>query len=357
MNQFLCKKNIVIKVGILSVLLLLLQIHSIGQDRYKIVAIGSYNCENMFDTIDDSTKQDEEFTPDGAYHYTESVYRQKLHNIATVIGQMGIDKTPDGPAVVGLVEVENGTVLKDLTDQPEIKSRHYKIVWFPTPDERGISTAMLYNPKYFTILSAAPVHVPLEKLGQKRPTRDILHVSGILSGDTVHILVNHWPSKSGGEAASAPGRKLAASVDKKIIDSLLGVNANTKILLLGDLNDNPTSDGVINVLKAVAKKEDTKLTGIYNPWIDMYKKGLGTESYQGEWNLIDQIMLSGAFLKNNNNKWKYYSCEIFNREFLKNKFGRDQGLPHRSFTISQTWDNGYSDHFPVLTYLVEKEVQ
>lgn len=324
----------------------------IAQKQYKVIAIGSYNCENLFDTEDDPNKKDEDFTPTGPYAYTDAVYQQKLHNIATVLQKMGTDVTPDGAAVIGLVEIENDHVLKALVAQPEISKRNYKYVWFPTSDERGISTAMLYNPKYFTMLHAEPVRVPVETLGQKRPTRDVLFVTGVLSGDTVHFLVNHWPSKSGGEAASAPGRRLAASVDKHIADSLLAINPNTKLIMMGDLNDNPTSDGVLKVLGAKADKNKVALKDIYNPWINMYKQGIGTESYQGEWNLIDQIMLTGSFIKNTNNKWKYYNAEIYNREFLVNKMGKDKGLPHRSFTIAQVWDNGYSDHFPVLVYLI-----
>ena len=319
------------------------------KQQYKVVAIGFYNCENFFDTTDDPTKDDIENTP------TPEVYAQKLHNIATVFQKLGTDVTPDGPAIIGMAEVENDNVLKAVITQPEIKNRNYNYVWFPTPDVRGISTAMLYNPKYFTLISAHPIRVPLETIGQTRPTRDVLYVCGVLSGDTVHLMVNHWPSKSGGEAKSAPGRRLAASVDKKVIDSLLKINPNTKILLMGDLNDNPTSEGVLEVLQAKAEKKDVSLTDIYNPWINLYKKGIGTESYQGEWNLIDQIMISGGFMKNNNDKWKYYKEEIFNKDFLVNKIGKNKGLPHRSYTISHIWDNGYSDHFPVVMYFIEKQ--
>jgi endonuclease/exonuclease/phosphatase family metal-dependent hydrolase len=175
-----------------------------------------------------------------------------------------------------------------------------------------------------------------------------------LAGDTVHILVNHWPSKSGGEAASAPGRRLAATVGKRVIDSLQNADPNSKIILLGDLNDNPTSEGVIEVLKAEADKKKLAATSLYNPWINIYRQGYGTESFRGEWGLIDQIMLSAAFVKNENNKWQYYNAEIFNRDFLTHKIGKNKGLPHRSFTIAQAWDNGYSDHFPVLVYLISK---
>ena len=324
-----------------------------AQKQHRVIAIGSYNCENLFDVIDDPAKKDEDFTPDGPYHYTEEVYKQKLHNIATVISSIGTDVTADGAAIVGLVEIENDHVLNDLVQQAEIKNRQYKYCWFPTPDVRGISIAMLYSPKYFSVLEAHSVHVPLESLGQHRPTRDILVVSGILAGDTVHVLVNHWPSKSGGESASAPGRRLAATTVKGIVDSLTKADANSKVLIMGDFNDNPTSDGIANVLQTKAEKAQVELTDIYNPWIKMYKKGVGTEIYQGEWNLIDQIMMSGSLLKNNNNKWKFYNAEIYNKAFLTNKIGKDKGLPHRSFTINSNWDNGYSDHFPVLIYLVD----
>lgn len=343
------------RAAFLSLIFLSSIVGAFGQAKYKVIAIGFYNCENLFDTLHDPNKKDEDFTPDGSYHYTGKVYKEKLHNIATVLERMGTDVTPDGPAIVGLAEIENDRVLTDLVHQPEIARRQYEFAWFYTPDERGISTALLYNPKYLKVLYARPVHVPTEKLPGKRATRDILYVDGILAGDTVHILVNHWPSKSGGEGATAPGRKLAASVDKQLVDSLTQVNPHNKIILLGDFNDNPNSDGIEKVLAAKADKEDVALTDVYNPWINMYKKGLGTECYQAEWNLIDQVMLSGAFLDKGGDKWRYYNAEIFNRDFLINQVGHYKGQPHRSFTMSHVWDNGYSDHFPVLVYLVEKK--
>jgi endonuclease/exonuclease/phosphatase family metal-dependent hydrolase len=340
----------VVKQILLSAGLFIISCRGFAQQaQYQAVAIGFYNCENFFDTLDDPNKDDIENTP------TPDVYQQKLHNIATVFQKLGTDVTPDGPAIIGIAEIENDNVLKAVIEQPEIKARKYNYAWFPTPDVRGISTAMLYNPKYFTLISSRPVHVPLETLGQTRPTRDVLYVCGTLAGDTVHILVNHWPSKSGGEARSAPGRKLAASVGKQLIDSILAINPNSKILLMGDLNDNPTSEGVIEVLKAKADKKDVGTTDIYNPWINMYKKGIGTESYQGEWNLIDQIMITGGFMQNKNNGWKYYKEEIFNKQFLTNQFGNDKGLPHRSYTVSHVWDNGFSDHYPVVMYFIRKQ--
>jgi endonuclease/exonuclease/phosphatase family metal-dependent hydrolase len=325
-----------------------------AQRKYRVIAIGFYNCENFFHPENDSTKEDDDFTPTGDYRYTEEVYRQKLHNIATVFQKLGTDITPDGVALAGLVEVESDKVLNDLVQQPEIKDRNYKYVWFPTPDVRGISTAMLYNPRYFRVLNARPLHVPLDSIGQKRPTRDILYVQGILAGnDTVNILVNHWPSRSSGEAETRPYRALAASVDRALADSLFQVNPETKLLIMGDLNDNPTDASVIKVLRARADSSNLSLTDIYNPWINIFKRGSGTEAYQGQWNLLDQIMVSGAFFQNNNNKWRFYKPQIFNKDFLTNMQGTDQGFPHRSFDVNHNWDNGFSDHYPVLVYLIQ----
>ena len=326
-----------------------------AQSKVNVIAIGSYNCENLFDTLDNPEKNDDEFTPGGAYRYNSRVYEQKLHNIATVIQKLGTDLTPDGAAIVGLVEIENSRVLTDLVAQPELRDRHYQFCWFPTPDERGISTAMLFNPRYFRVLNAQPVIVPLETIGMTRPTRAILHVTGILAGDTIHVLVNHWPSKSGGEAASAPGRRLAASVARKLVDSLSSAEPSVRVFLMGDLNDDPDAASVQVDLRAKREMKPLGGSDLYNPWIKMYERGLGTENYRGEWGLIDQIMMTGAIVNAPKDRWHYYKAEIFNRDFLTHRIGVQRGLPHRSFTISQVWDNGYSDHFPVLVYLVKEK--
>ncbi len=338
------------------VLLLLLVVNrGSGQSQYKVMGIGFYNCENLFDPTHDPNKNDMDFTPDGLYHYTEQVYTRKLHNIATVIEKMGMDITPDGPAILGLAGVENEKVLNDLVNQPGISNRNYKYIWFYTPDERGMGTALLYNPKYLEVLHAEPLHVPLETIRLKKAARDVLHVTGVTAGDTVDILVNYWPSRQWGETMSAAARNVAATVDKRIVDSLLKVNPARKILIIGDFSDNPTGESISGVLEAKASANQTDLTDIYNPWVSEYKKGLGTENYMGEWNLPDQIMVSGSFLKNDNHKWKYYNSEIYNRDFLVYSSGRYNGMPHKSFTATHVWDDGYSDHFPVLIYLIKKK--
>jgi Endonuclease/Exonuclease/phosphatase family len=204
------------------------------------------------------------------------------------------------------------------------------------------------------VLDARPYHVNLGGSGGKETTRDILYVNGILAGDTVHVLVNHWPSRRGGEAVSAPKRAIAAGIDRKIVDSLMAVNPGNKVFIMGDLNDDPVSPSIVNVLGATSERSSVKENGIYNPWVPYYKKGLGTLAWDDAWNLFDQIMLTAPFLKKDDNHWQYYKAEVFSKEFLKEKYGQYKGQPHRSFS-GETWINGYSDHFPTVVYLVKKQ--
>jgi hypothetical protein len=324
-----------------------------SKTNYQVTAIAFYNFENLFDTVDAPGKFDEEFTPNGDYHYNTALYKSKLHNLASVLKVLGTDVTPDGPAIIGTAEIENDQVLTDLCAMPEIAERNYKFVHFESPDSRGIDVAMLYNPKYFTVLHAEALVTNISEYGEKGGrTRDVLHVTGVLVGDTTHVFVNHWPSRRGGEAASAPLRAIAAGVSKRVIDSLMAANPATRVLLMGDLNDDPVSPSVVRVLGAKGDRDKVKPTELYNPWTAFYNKGIGTLGYNDSWNLFDQLMLSGQWLQNDSRHWKFYKAEVFNRDFLKAKFGQYKGYPLRSFD-GPNWINGYSDHFPVLVYLVK----
>lgn len=322
--------------------------------QYQVCAVAFYNFENLFDAEDDpKNKGDDEFLPTGPYRYTQEIYQQKLHNLATVLQRLGTEITPDGPALIGTAEIENDRVLEDLTGQPEIKERGYKFVHFDSPDSRGIDVAMLYNPKYFKLLMAKALPTDISAFGEKGgKTRDVLWVNGTLLGDTVNVFVNHWPSRRGGEEASAPLRAIAAMVSKKVIDSMMNINPRTRAIIMGDLNDDPVNASVAKVLGAKGEKEDVGVKGIYNPFVSFYKNGIGTLGYDDRWNLFDQIMITGAFLHARDNELKYYKAEVFNKEFLKNPFGRYKGYPHRSFDGNK-WINGYSDHFPTLIYLIK----
>jgi len=323
------------------------------QKSYEVAAVCFYNFENLFDPEDDPRNWgDDDFTPGGAYHYTEAVYREKLHNLAEALRQIGTKLTPDGPALIGTAEIENGRVLADLAAQPEIRDRHYRYVHFEGPDSRGIDVALLYHPGYFKVLAARTVAVDISRYAEKGGrTRDILYVAGLLAGDTVHVLVNHWPSRRGGEAASAPLRATAAATGKRLIDSLLHDHPGARIILMGDLNDDPVSPSVVKVLGAAGDKRKVTPGGLYNPWVQFYKKGIGTLGYNDTWSLFDQIILSSTWLHRDSTRWRYYKAEVFNRDFLKTRSGRYKGYPHRSFDGSR-WINGYSDHFPTVIYLI-----
>jgi hypothetical protein len=322
-----------------------------SQDTAPVItAIAFYNLENLYDTLDDPRKFDEAFTPNGANHYTEDLYRQKLHNLASVIRQLGTSAVQGGPAIIGAAEVENDKVLADLVDQPEIRDRHYQFVHFDGPDGRGIDVALLYRPDMFMLLGARSVPVDLKLSGEEGYTRDVLFVRGILASDTISVLVNHWPSRRGSEAATAGKRAIAARVSRRVVDSLLQKDPGARIIVMGDLNDDPIDASVVKVLKARGNASNLQEGELFNPWGRFYKKGTGTLAYNDSWSLFDQIMISKGFLDSLPGHWNYRGAEVFNREFLKTKAGQYKGYPHRSFD-GETWINGYSDHFPTIIYL------
>ena len=341
------KFNALKKTGLLLGLILLSITHSLHAQKKKLIAVGFYNLENYYDTLNDPRVNDDEFTPDGANAYSGKVFKKKVDNLSSVIEKMGMEKTDEGLAILGVAEIENEEVLKVLCAHPNLAKRNWKVVHFDSPDERGVDVGLLYNPALFKLMSAQALRVPVE-LGD-RPTRDILYVSGRLSGDVVHVFVNHWPSRRGGESATREKRKLAASVSKKIIDSLLKINPLTKVILMGDLNDDPINASVTEVLEAKGKPGEVRTYNMFNPWLNFYKQGNGTMAYQDTWGLFDQILVSSGFLRKMSGGLQYEEAEIFNRSFMIEKFGQYKGYPKRSYS-NGVWNDGYSDHFPTILY-------
>ncbi len=311
------------------------------------IFVGFYNCENLFDTLDDPGKQDEEFTPSGKYRYTSRIYRQKLANIAAVIRSMN---SGDGPAVLGMAEVENNNVLNDLVHEPALAGTNYKYAWFRGPDPRGINVALLYNASVFRVLQARPVPVDISRTAGKAETRDILYVSGILYGDTVHLFVNHWPSRRGGEDESGPKRAIAAHTVKDAISRVATQRRGANIIVMGDFNDNPADASLITVLSASCTPGGVAGIDLYNPFCAMHSKGEGTEVYRHQWNLFDQVIVSGSLLSSRPGKLHYDRAEIHKPSFIIDTYKGHEGEPHRSFKGTK-WINGYSDHFPVGIYL------
>lgn len=332
----------------------LLEAQQNGSQQYKIAIIGFYNLENLYDTIDNPMVNDEEFLPSGPKNYTSAIYWDKIKKLATVISQMGADQNPDGPALLGVAEVENDTVLNDLVRHKLLEKRNYKIVHYDSRDIRGIDVGLLYNPKYFTVENSDKLYVQLPG-GAKDAfyTRDILWVKGKLDGETIHIYVNHWPSRSGGEKRSEPGREAAAQVCRNHMDSIRKKDPNAKIIVMGDLNDDPVNNSVAGIIGAKGKISDVRKGGMYNPWTELYKKGIGTLAYQDAWGLFDQILISYPFLSKDQDGFFFYQQHIFNRDYMVENIGRYKGYPMR------TWDGnryrgGYSDHFPTYIVLLKK---
>lgn len=322
--------------------------------NYKVEVVGFYNLENFYDTVNNPAVDDEEFLPNSQRQYNTHVYFDKISKLASVISQMGTDMSPDGLAILGVAEIENDTVLTDLLKHPDLKNRNMKFEHYDSPDKRGVDVALLYNPKYFKVINSAPLFVKLPG-GTKDSyfTRDVLYVKGILGGDTVYVFVNHWPSRSGGEERSIPARAAAAGVAKKVIDSLMAVNPASKVILMGDLNDDPISPSVTKTLGAKGKMKDVKTSDLYNPWVDFYKRGIGTLAYQDAWGLFDQIIVSGQWLNKEQNGYFYYRANIFNKEFMVQKTGKFKGYAKRTWD-GMTYNYGYSDHFPTYITLLKK---
>lgn len=348
---FTFSENMNMRKFSIIVSILLIFIIKVNAQEKNLIAVGFYNLENFYDTLNDPNTDDDEFTPNGANAYTPEVFKKKIENLSDVIAQMGMDQTKDGMAFFGVAEIENASVLKALCNSPKLKSRNLKVVHFEGPDGRGVDCGFIYNPKLFKVLASESLTVPVET--GDRPTRDVLHVVGVLVTDTVHVFVNHWPSRRGGEAATREKRKIAAGVSKKVIDSLMAINPNTKVFDMGDLNDDPTNKSLTEVLQAKGKLEDVKEGGMFNPWMSFYKKGLGSMAYNDAWSLFDQCIISYGLINQQNAGLVYDHAEVFSRSFMVEKFGQYKGYPKRSYS-GGNWNDGYSDHFPTIIFLKSK---
>ncbi|MCT4699993.1 MULTISPECIES: endonuclease/exonuclease/phosphatase family protein [Tenacibaculum] len=323
---------------------------------YKIRTIGFYNLENLFDTVDDVEKNDEASPMMEIKGDREKVYRDKLDKLSDVISQMGSEKTKTSPAIIGVAEVENKKVLEDLIDTDKLKSKDYGIVHFDSPDKRGIDVALLYQKKYFKPIHFEVFNPNIYKENKKVYTRDILWVSGYLDDELIHVLVNHWPSRRGGEKKSRPLREKAAYKVTQIIKSIKENDPNPKILILGDFNDDPINSSFKTVLKTKSKKKNVTKDALYNPYENMFRRGFNTLMYRDNINLFDQIVITSSLLdkgKKEYSSFKMFKAAIFNKQFLTEKKGRYKGYPFRSFSYGK-YTGGYSDHYPVYMYLIKE---
>jgi hypothetical protein len=322
-----------------------------GQEKkYALYSVAFYNLENLFDTIHDEGKNDYEYLPNGANQWNTMKYKAKLKNMAEVLSKLSTDKLPMGPAIIGVSEIENYRVLEDILKQPALADRGYKYIHHEGEDRRGVDCAFFYNPKLFELTGSKLLPYIYEN-DTVHKTRGFLIASGTIAGEKMHFIVNHWPSR----AAASPARERAGVQVKAIKDSLLREDPTAKVVIMGDMNDDPMDKSMAVSLGTKRKQMDVGPTDLYNPWWDTLKKGYGTLMYRGKWNLFDQIVFTGNLLGTNRSTLKYYKHEIFRRDFMFQKDGKYKGYPKRT-QAGGVWLNGYSDHLPSIIYLI-KEVQ
>ncbi|MBQ8047701.1 MAG: endonuclease/exonuclease/phosphatase family protein [Prevotella sp.] len=292
------------------------------------------NCENLFDCRHDSLKQDYEFTPDGSYHWTPTRYWQHLNRTAqTILACGGEEQAWQLPDLVALCEVENDSVLVDLTRRSLLRSARYEYVMTDSPDARGIDVALLYSPFTFQLLNHHAIRVPV--LPGMRPTRDILYVSGrLLSGDTLHVFVTHMPSRSGGEKPTRPFRRYAASRLLQAVDSVRSLSSQAHIVVVGDFNDYANDKNMRLYRRAGLCDISADATGSHG--------AKATYRYHGRWASLDHIMVSEGLLR------MLSCCLVFDAPFLLADDERYGGLQPRRNYLGPRYLNGFSDHLPLV---------
>ncbi len=331
----------------LFILLCFAKVQAQEKQQYKAAVIAFYNLENLYDTINDPKINDEEFLPNGLNGWNTEKYTQKLKHMSEAISQIGDEILKGGPTLLGVSEIENQGVLEDLIAMPALKNSGYGIVHFDSPDRRGVDVALLYRKKDFTVIHATSSFLGMPGQPNWR-TRDQLTVTGILDGDTISVVVNHWPSRGNG----AEYRAEAAKLSRHIADSLYTTSATAKFFIMGDLNDDPVDPSVYKILGAKGKEKQVDAKGLFNPMWQLFKNGIGSLAYRDSWNLFDQIIISKPLLDKKPGSWHLHKTYVFNRPFLLNQDGQYKGYPHRTF-VSGAWTNGYSDHLPVYTIIVK----
>ncbi len=308
-----------------------------GTKNKKIFSVGFYNVENLFDTKDNPNTNDDQFTIKGNRKWGKKRYLKKLKKLSYVISQLGKEATDDVPVILGLVEVENSKVLDDLVSHKNLKKYDYKYAHYDSKDERGIDVALIYRDDYFEYISSK-IFTPsfVKEDGYIDYTRDILVVRGKINNEEIHVIVNHWPSRSEGEEETRPKR---IEVAKKVQEAIEEIKSNYKdprIIIMGDFNDDPKSESV---------KKHLVTDDFYNPMESLHSKGLGSLSYKGKWNLFDQIIISKSFFETKS-KHSFIKADVFNKKWLRTYKGKYKGSPFRTY-IGPWYKGGYSDHFPV----------
>ena len=291
--------------------------------RYRLMF---YNVENLFDTIDDPNTADDEFTPEGSRAWTDYKLRKKLSNIYKVIAAVGEGNPPD---IIGFCEIENRNVIEMLISQTPLRYQGYEIIHKDSKDSRGIDVGLIYRKDRFWPLEEHFIAAVLDDSG--RVSRDILYTKGlILNGDTLHIFVNHWPSKYGGAVATRPLRDSVSLTLKRVTDSILDSNPQANIIITGDLNTDPDDEVIKDVLHAV-NYSNRKNSRLVNMTTAVYpSKYKGTHKYQGVWSCIDHWILSKSLIDDSPNPTKTSAEHVHIGDF---DFLTEEDRTHQEKTV------------------------
>lgn len=343
------KFNWVKRSGVFVVLFCFVVLPSLrGQQGFRVMF---YNVENLFDTVDNPEKRDDDFLPEGRMHWTPYRYWEKQRNITRVITAVG---EMESPALVGLCEVENDSCLFDLTKRSALRSQGYEFVITDSPDERGINVALLYQSHQFGLVAWHEYEVEFS-LEDARPTRNILHVVGeLVNGDTLDVFVCHAPSRYSGQLETLRMREDAMRTLRSRVDSVMVVRGLANVLIMGDFNDYPDNRSLSEVLGAGSLREMWRDEGLYNLFYDrMNERDFGTYCFQGKWGVLDQMMVSGNMLRSDHSvRVKGDGAEVFKADFLL-KQNRKTGevTPFRTYG-GVSYLGGFSDHLPIYMDLV-----
>ncbi|MGL4852740.1 MAG: endonuclease/exonuclease/phosphatase family protein [Phocaeicola sp.] len=338
----------------IAFLLLFVAVASYGyaQKRHKVVF---YNIENFFDTVNDPDILDDEFTPEGAKKWNEAKYAKKLENMERVFFDIAaIEKSY--PAIIGVCEVENRTVLEDIIATPKLAPANYRISHFDSPEIRGVDVAFIYRPDVFKIEGEKAITTIIPSRPDYK-TRDILTLWGKIEGEDFFFMVAHWPSRIGGKEASEGNRIAVGKQMRALADSVAQVRPGVKIVAMGDFNDDPTDKSITEGFGAKLKLKNLETGDYYIPFADMLKAGHGTLAYGDAWNIFDNMIVSenlvhapkGALHLQKGEKSKFYG-NIFKRHYLIQKEGQFKGYPLRTY-VGNNFQGGYSDHLPVYIYI------
>ena len=310
-----------------------------GFRRNDTLTIGFWNVENLFDLVDDLEKNDDEFSLGGKKNVTQEIYNLKLKNCAEVLSDLNAD-------IVGICEVENRFMMEELNKA--YSSRDYSIIHYDSPDRRGIDCALFYDTEKFKVLESKPIK---NVLSTGTATRDILYVKGKYQDEVLHLFVNHWPSSYGGKAQAMPKRADTSKLLEQKVLEILRRNPQAEILILGDLNEEPTEENVQNLMTIdEIKTQEGQLVNLMIPFIS--QKGIGTYVYRGKDNFLDQMLVSWGLTDSDGLKYLDGSMTILDLPKYRQQTGKYSHYPFR-FWAGNKLLGGYSDHLAIKVSIVK----